>query len=153
MWEMSYNNCKGEYKQTMEKKCTKCDEEIKKRKTLIVKTSLGKIEIETEIHHFDKTFEECKEDCLEGWQIATYPILQELRNSKHCKELNLYYTWEFVQQPDIISKKSGYVAGFVAGSVRAYLDWDRGPGVRFSSLGVRYFRFINKVKETMANQQ
>ena len=125
----------------------KFQEEENKVKTLIIQTPYGKVEIEKKIHHFDKTYAECEKDCPEGWQIPTYEVLQFLRNSKFIDELNLLTTWEFVINPDEISKKNNYVAGFYASSDWAYLNCYREPVNSYSSLGVRYMRFLKEQKE------
>ena len=108
-----------------------------------VKLSIGTYEVEKKIHHKGKTYAECEKDCPKGWEIATYQILQELRNTKQ-EEFNLNDTWEFVQQIDKISKKKGYVARFCAGSVRVDLGAYCGSDFSDSALGVRYVRKIRE---------
>ncbi len=133
-------------------KTEELEAELKRRKspsnTLIIDTICeGMIEIEKEIHHKDKTYAECEKDCPNGWSIVTYPILQELRNSEHLiDDLNLKETWEFVINPDAISKKNGCVARFFAYSGWADLDCDRDPTSTNSGLGVRYWRKVKKEK-------
>jgi radical SAM superfamily enzyme YgiQ (UPF0313 family) len=119
--------------------------EVEKNKvtTKIVKLSMGTYEIETKIHHFNKTYAECEKDCPKGWQIATYPILQELRNTKP-EEFNLLETWEFVQNPDKIRKEKGEVARFLAGSGGASLYCNRVPSNSVDGLGVRFVRKVSK---------
>ncbi len=106
-----------------------------------------KIEIQTKIHHKDKTYEECEKDLSDGESIPTYEQIQWLRNSKYINQLNLLDTWEFVQNPDNISKKNGYVAGFIAGSDYAGLNCDRGSSNAGSNLGVRFVRKKNSGKK------
>ena len=132
----------GKKRKEIEKLQKEIQDILEKTEVIKIKTSQGEIEIQTKIHHLGRTYAECEKDCPEGWEIATYPILQELRNSKHCDELNLLDTWEFVQQPDEISKNNNYVAGFWAASGWAGLFCDGGPAISFSSLGVRYFRRV-----------
>lgn len=115
-------------------------EVIEPTKTMII----DGIEIETEIHHKGKTYAECEADCPDGWAIATYEILQKLRNSEHAEALHLINTWEFVQQPDAICKKNGYVAWFNADSGWADLNCDRDLTYANGALGVRYFRKVKK---------
>ena len=108
-----------------------------------------KIEIETNIHHNGQTYAKCEKDCPKEWQIATYEILQKLRNNKkYIDKLNLRYTWEFVQNPDNISKSNKYVARFVAYSVWAVLSCDWNPDYSYSWLGVRYFKKLEVKNET-----
>jgi hypothetical protein len=109
-------------------------------KTMIIK-EMG-IEIEMEIHHNNKIYAECEKDCPEGWEIATYPILQELRNNpKYREKLNLEITWEFVQNPDTFSKQAGRVARLYAPtSDRAGLYCGGVPSDSYDCLGVRYMR-------------
>ena len=109
---------------------------VEERKTLVV----NGWEIETEIHHKGKTYVECEADCPKGWEIPTYFLLQELRNSKHAEELHLIDTWEFVQNPDTISKKNNYVARFNAIAGRAGLDGYGDPSDTDADLGVRFCR-------------
>ena len=98
------------------------------------------IEVQTKIHHKNKTYAECEKDLGKGESIPTYEEIQWLRNSKCRDQLNLLDTWEFVQNPDNISKENGYVARFCADSDYANLgcDWDSGYSV--SALGVRFVR-------------
>ena len=112
-------------------------------KTKTIKTPFGTYEVETTIHHKGKMFAECEKDCPKGWEIATYELLQYLRNN-HAKAFNLIDTLEFVQNPDTISRKKGNVAWFVAGSVVAFLNCSRNPDYSNSSLGVRFVRKVKK---------
>ena len=100
------------------------------------------IEIEEKIHHKEKIYAECEKDCPKGWEISTYEILQKLRNSKYIDKLNLRKTWEFVQNPDNISKEKGYVARFNAYSDGVLLSCDGSPRGSGSALGGRYWRKI-----------
>ena len=102
-----------------------------------------KIEIQTKIHHKDKVYAECEKDLSKGESIPTYEQIQWLRNSKYKDQLNLEDTWEFVQNPDNISKENGYVAWFYADSGYAYLDCDGGSSNLDSDLGVRFVRKKN----------
>ncbi len=97
-----------------------------------------KIEIQTKIHHKNKIYSECEKDLGKGELIPTYEQIQWLRNSKYKDQLNLDDTWEFVQNPDNISKKNGYVARFYAGSDYADLDCNGDSDNSFSNLGVRF---------------
>ena len=113
---------------TIEKKIEENKEELKRLEQQLNKEKQSKekskiswlkipeleIEIQTKIHHKDKTLSECEKDLEEGESIPTYEQLQFLRNSdKYRDKLNLLDTWEFVQNPDKISKKNGYVARFI----------------------------------------
>ncbi len=110
-------------------------------------TELG-IEIQSKIHHKDKSYDdlvkEFGKEFLEE-NLPTYAQLQYLRNSKkYCKKLNLIDTWEFVKQEDEISKKNGYVARFYAYSGYCNLSCGRYSGYSDSDLGVRFVRKVKK---------
>jgi hypothetical protein len=124
----------------------KAELEAEKNKltTKIVKFSMGTYEVETKIHHFNKTYAECEKDCPKGWEIITYPILQELRNTQP-KEFNLLETWEFVQNLDKIRKEKGEVAWFYADSDWAVLGCYGDPSGSYASLGVRFVREVKDV--------
>lgn len=131
-----------------EKKLTQLKEDLKKEndKSDWIKIPELKIEIQTKIHHKDKTYSECEKDLSKGESIPTYEQIQWLRNSKYKDQLNLDDSYEFVQNPDNISKKNGYVAGFCANSGYAYLDCGVGSSYSVSYLGVRFVRSL-KVKK------
>ena len=135
----------------IQKQIEKKDEELKELKEKLKKeqeidTSEWiyipelKIEIQTKIHHKNKTYAECEKDLSKGESISTYEQIQWLRNSKYKDQLNLDDTWEFVQNPDNISKENNYVARFYAGSYYAGLYCDGGSGDSDSDLGVRFVR-------------
>jgi len=125
-----------------EKKLKGLKDQLKKEtdKTEWLYISELKIEVQTKIHHKDKTYAECEKDLSKGESIPTYEQIQWLRNSKYRNQLNLLDTWEFVQNPDDISKKNNYVAGFCAGSDYANLDCDWDADYSDSALGVRFVR-------------
>ena len=125
-----------------EKKLTQLKKQLKKEqdKSDWIKIPELKIEIQTKIHHKNKTYTECENDLSKGESIPTYEQIQWLRNSKYKDQLNLDDSYEFVQNPDNISRKNGYVAGFYAGSVFAYLDCYRDSSGSGSDLGVRFVR-------------
>ena len=131
-----------------EKELKKLKEQLKKEtdKTDWLSIPELKIEIQTKIHHKDKTYAECEKDLGKGESIPTYEQIQWLRNSKYRDQLNLEDTWEFVQNPDNISKENNYVARFYADSVFAYLYCGRGADVSVSTLGVRFCRVNKKNK-------
>jgi|SRR3989338_11526816 len=97
-------------------------------------------ELELEIHHRGKTYEECERDCPRGWEIPTYFLLQEIRNTFERDRFSLLNTSEYVQNPDNISSSNDFVAGFSAGSGWASLSCGVGPADRDAGLGVRYVR-------------
>lgn len=101
------------------------------------------IEITSKQHFNGKTYAEILEE-VEEEQIATYELLQELRN-KGYEFLKDF--WVFVPNPDKISKENNYVAWFVAVSDRAGLDCDRDPSYSSSSLGVFLIRKIKRGKK------
>jgi len=112
----------------------------------IIKIPELNIEIQKEIHHKEKSYNELIKEFpdLED-KLPTYAELQFLRNSnKYRKLLNLDDTWEFVKQEDLVAKKNGFVARFVAYSNRAYLDCVRDPVGGNPSLGVR---FVNRKED------
>ncbi len=128
-----------------EKKLKQLKELLKKEtdKTEWLYISELKIEIQTKIHHKDKSYDdlvkEYRKEYLEE-NLPTYAQLQFLRNSKYKDQLNLGNTWEFVKQEDKISKENGYVAWFVADSDYAYLGCGRYSSGSDSDLGVRFVR-------------
>ncbi len=139
-------------KKTTKQKIEEKKEELKKLEQQLIKENDKsewlsipelKIKIQTKIHHKDKTYAECEKDLSKGESIPTYEQIQWLRNSKYKGQLNLDDTWEFVQNPDNISKKKGYVARFCAGSDYADLGCYRYSSYSDSDLGVR---FVRKVK-------
>jgi hypothetical protein len=97
-----------------------------------------KIEVETEIHDNGRWLKDIK--IPKGWRLLKVNEIFWLRNSKYRDKLNLLKTWEFIEQPDKISKKNGYVARFIAYSVRAVLSCNRYPDFSNSALGVRFCR-------------
>lgn len=104
-----------------------------------------KIEIQSKIHHKEKSYDELKEEFGEEYleeHLPTYNQLQTLRNLEHKEKykLGLIDTWEFVKQEDLISRKNGYVAGFSAGSGYAYLYCYGDSSDSYSNLGVRFVR-------------
>ena len=103
-----------------------------------------KIEVQTKIHHKNKTYAECEKDLGKDESIPTYEQIQWLRNSKYKDQLNLDDSYEFVQNPDNISKENGYVARFYADSGYAYLYCNVDSSVSYSDLGVR---FVRRTKE------
>ncbi len=125
-----------------EKKLKELRGQLKKEtdKTKWLYISELKIEVQTKIHHKDKTYAECEKDLSKGESIPTYEQIQWLRNSKYRDLLNLLDTWEFVQNPDNISKENNYVARFCADSDYAGLGCGRGSGDSNSALGVRFVR-------------
>ena len=127
---------------TAEKDLKQLKEQLKKEneKNDWIKIPELKIEIQTKIHHKDKTYAECEKDLNKGESIPTYEQIQWLRNSKYKDQLNLDDTYEFVQNPDNISKGNGYVAGFYADSGYAILNCDRYSSDSGSNLGVRFVR-------------
>lgn len=125
-----------------EKELKELKEQLKEEtdKTEWLYISELKIEVQTKIHHKGKTYAECEKDLSKEELIPTYEQIQWLRNSKYKDQLNLLDTWEFVQNPDNISKENGYVARFYAGSDYAvlYCYWDSDGS--YSALGVRFVR-------------
>src|SRR3989344_5749796 len=102
-------------------------------------------EVELKIHHQGRTYQQCVEDCPKEWQIPTHWLLQSMRNIPETRDkFGLVGTWEFVQNPDAISRNKGYVAWLDAGSSRAVLDCYMDPTNRGASLGVRYAREISE---------
>ena len=107
------------------------------------------IEVQSKIHHKNKSYDDLVEEFGKEFleeNLPTYKQLQDLRNLEHNGKykLGLIDTWEFVKQEDEISKKNGYVAWFYAGSDYCYLDCGRGSGDSVSDLGVRFVKKENK---------
>ena len=125
-----------------EKKLKELREKLKKEtdKSEWLYISELKIEVQTKIHHKGKIYAECEKDLGKEESIPTYEQIQWLRNSKYRDQLNLLDTWEFVQNPDNISKENNYVAGFCADSGCAFVDCDGDSDDSSSSLGVRFIR-------------
>ena len=87
----------------------------------------------------NKTYKECLLSLNKGEKIADYTLLQELRNSQFIAKTDdkrFIDFWAFVPNPDEISEKNNYVAGFVANSDRAVLYCDEDPTCSNASLGV-----------------
>ncbi|MEK6908429.1 MAG: hypothetical protein AABX23_00050 [Nanoarchaeota archaeon] len=102
-------------------------------------------EVEKNIHHKGRKYSDCERDCPKGWQIITYWLLQGIRNnSSLIKEFNLLDTYEYIQNPDSLSKEKGFVAWFYANSNGPLMYFNKVPSFRDSSLGVRYVREISK---------
>ena len=110
------------------------------------KTTLeGKtFELELEKHHMNRSNEKCEKDCPKGWQMPTYQLLLSLRNNPQTRDqFNLLNTWEYVQNPDDVSREKGYTAWFIANSVGADLVCGGYPAFHDHDLGVRYMREIS----------
>ncbi len=100
-----------------------------------------KIEVQTKIHHLNKTLAVAMKDLKKGESVINYEQVQWLRNSKYRDQLNLLDTWEFVYpNPDKISADKDYVAWFIAVSGYASLNCVWGSGNSGSNLGVRFVR-------------
>ena len=100
-----------------------------------------KIEVQTKIHHLNKTLAVAMKDLKKEESVVTYEQIQWLRNSKYRDQLNLIDTWEFVYpNPDKISADTGCVARFGASSGYAYLNCGRYSVNSDSGLGVRFVR-------------
>ena len=102
-------------------------------------------ELEKSTHHHGKPFTECERDCPQGWTLPTYWLLQGVRNSEHRDYFNLLETHEYVQQPDNISRETGTIASFDAGSDalrQLVCNWVQNYSA--PALGVRYVREVPK---------
>jgi len=106
----------------------------------------------TPVQYFNgKIYSEIFEEVDES-QIATYEILQKLRNisfESGWKEYPFMKSfWVFVLNPDNVSKANGYFARFVAYSGGAFLDCYRYPSGGCSGLGVfLYCPIISKARK------
>ncbi len=103
------------------------------------------IEVQSKIHHKNKSYDDLVEEFGKEFleeNLPTYKQLQDLRNLEHNGKykLGLIDTWEFVKQEDEISKKNGYVARFYAYSDYCYLNCGRYSDYSYSYLGVRFVR-------------
>lgn len=103
------------------------------------------LEITSKPVHFNKTYAQIKELLKDGEEIVDYPLLQKLRNSNKYPDSFTEF-WVFVPNPDEISKKNGYVAGFSVISGNAYLGCGWYSGYSGSSLGVFLVRRKNSKK-------
>ncbi|MEK6894626.1 MAG: hypothetical protein AABX10_04135 [Nanoarchaeota archaeon] len=102
-------------------------------------------EVEKSIHHNGEKYSDCEKDCPKGWQILTYQLLQGIRNDSSLrKEFNLLNTYEYIQNPDSLSKGKGFVAWFYANSNGPLMYFNKVPSFHDTSLGVRYVREISK---------
>ena len=137
-----------------EKRLTQLKEQLKKEneKNDWIKIPELKIEIQSKIHHKNKIYTECEKDLSEGESIPTYVQTQWLRNSKYKDQLNLGDSYEFVQNPDNISKENGYVARFYADSGYADLGCGGGSSDSDSDLGVRFVRRTKAKKVTKTSK-
>jgi len=120
------------------------EKKIEFNEDYIIKIPKLNIEIEKEIHHKGKSYNDLVKEFGKEFiekHLPTYAELQFLRNSnKYRKLLNLDDTWEFVKQEDKISKKDGFATRFGANSNRAYLDCYGYPDYGYPSLGVRFVK-------------
>ena len=121
---------------------------MEENKSDFIKIEELNIEIQKNIHHKNKSYDNLVEEFGKGFleaNLPTYSELQFLRNSKkYCKKLGLLDTWEFVKQEDEISKKNGYVARFYSYSGYCYLGCYGDSDGSYSDLGVRFVRRIKK---------
>lgn len=101
-------------------------------KTIII----DEVKYECETHDFNKKLSEIK--IPKGWRLWTAEECIKLHNSEYKKKLNLIDCWFYIKQPFNINKE--YVAGFLANSVWAGLNCDRGPSYSDLALGVRFAR-------------
>ena len=95
-------------------------------------------EISTEVLYKNKTYSAIKKLLKKDEEIASYPLIQMLRNEKAHKCFEDFSV--FVPNPDKISEENDYVAWFGAGSDWAVLDCDWDPTSRDASLGVFVIR-------------
>jgi hypothetical protein len=101
-------------------------------------------QVEINVHDKNKSWKELNLSEREH-DLLTYDQCVLLANNpKYSKILKMDGSSRnddfFVQQPFELNRRSGYIAGFVAGSDLAYLNcWD-GSGGHNSSLGVRFVR-------------
>ena len=97
------------------------------------------LEISRKPLHFNKKWIDQLNCLKKGEKIASYHLLQQLRNSQNWPD-SFSNFWVNVPNPDKISENKGYVARFVANSSRAYLDCGRDPLDSNSALGVFVIR-------------
>lgn len=88
-----------------------------------------------------KTYKEIQDSLQPGEGIASYELLQKLRNSGKFPNIFTEF-WVFVPNPDRISKKRGKVARFSAVDYWFVLYCDGDPSIRDSALGVFLVRKI-----------
>lgn len=92
--------------------------------------------ISAEPMHFNKTFEEQKASLKKNESIASYELLQKLRNSKKYPDSFTDFWVRVFPNPDLISERNNYVAGFGAISVGADLCCYGDADGRYDALGV-----------------
>ena len=102
-----------------------------------------KISVEIKVHDKNKSWGELKLSEREK-ELLTAEQCIWLANSKYAKTLKMDGSSSeddfFIQQPFDLSRKNGYVAGFVAYSDCAYLGCVGYSVVSYSDLGVRFAR-------------
>lgn len=102
-----------------------------------------KIEVEIDVHDKNKSWDELGLKDRES-ELLTAEQTIWLANSKYAKKLKMDGSSSsddfFIQQPFNLSRKNGYVAWFGADSGYAILICDRGSGISYSTLGVRFVR-------------
>jgi len=105
------------------------------------------ISVEIEVHDKNKSWDKLELSKREK-ELLTAEQCIYLANSKYAKELKMDGSSSkddfFIQQPFDLSRKNGYVAGFIVDSGCADLDcyWD--SDYSYSTLGVRFVRKISK---------
>ena len=122
----------------LEKKLEGLKEKLKREidKTKWLKIPEKEIEITSKPVHLGKTLSEARKLLNKGEEVASYELLQYLRNSEIYKKCFKKF-WVFVYpNPDKISEENGYVARFGAGSDRANLNCNRDADYSNPSLGV-----------------
>jgi len=109
-----------------------------------------KISVEVEVHNKDKSYDDLGLSKREDELLTSEEVIW-LANSKYAKQLKMDGSSSkddfFFKQPFDLSRKNGYVARFVSGSVFADLYCDGGSSFSDSYLGVRFVRRSKGGKE------
>lgn len=104
-------------------------------------------EISSKPLHFNKTWEEQKASLKKGEEIASYELLQAIRNTKKFPDSFTNFWVRVTPNPDKISEEDGSVAWFVANSSWADLICGWGPQFSNASLGVFVIRKKSRSKK------
>lgn len=104
-------------------------------------------EISNKPLHTNKIWNEQKASLKKGEEVATYDLVQELRNTKRWPSTFTKFWVRVTPNPDKLSEENGSVAWFYADSYGAYLSCGGDPLDSDSALGVFVVRKKIKGKQ------